>query len=104
MIRPRSPSSRATNASDGITIMLRPSGRTPWRIMAASCASSYLRVGGREIGRDDPRNHRLVDHDLPLGLPYRGSRRSSHEWWRAAALRRSLRHPSESRAQLPGRS
>jgi hypothetical protein len=40
-MRPRSASVSALNVGDGMMTMLRPSGRTPWRINAASCVSLY---------------------------------------------------------------
>src|SRR2546422_1519271 len=50
MMRPRASSVSPTNASDGITTMPCPPGRTPFLIMTASSASLYFWAAAVRLG------------------------------------------------------
>jgi len=65
--------------------MLRPSGRTPFRMMLASSASVSA-DSGREIRRDDARDDRLVEHDHALGVLAVAAAEAATEGGEAPAL------------------
>jgi hypothetical protein len=50
MILPKSSSVSGLNISDGMPTTLRPSGRTPRRMMRASSASEYMRTAAVRSG------------------------------------------------------